>query len=289
MNIHDVLEASGVHFRAHPEWRTAKASRFSFNPEPGGTIGVIIHHTASSKNGGSMPSENIVVNGRTGLAGPLSQFLLGRDGTVLLTSQNRCNHAGKGNKKVLDNCINEVMPPDFGEGAYNSQLKGNFSNGNGLFWGIEVENNGIGERYSDHQIDVLVKLLAGLTEWQNWNPLTRIIHHREWTARKIDMSFKGPLRKMVADYIAHGKFDMPVQPIDGDHFSERKLLKPGAKDPAVKELQAILIKQGFELTIDGDFGPKTQKAVKAFQTSRGLVADGIVGSLTWSALFAANR
>lgn len=289
MKIQNVLEATGLQFRAHPEWRTAKASRFSFNPEPGGTIGVIIHHTASAKNSGLMPSENIVVNGRTGLAGPLSQLLLGRDGTVLLTSQNRCNHAGKGNKKVLDNCVNDVMPADFGEGAYNSKLKGSFGNGNGLFWGIEVENDGIGERYSDIQIDALVRLLAGLCEWQQWNPLTRIIHHREWTSRKIDMSFKGPLRKMVADFITEGEFDRPEQPVDGDHFSERKLLKLGMKDPEVKELQIILAKLGFELTIDGDFGPKTQRAVKAFQTSRSLMADGIVGSLTWAALFAANR
>jgi hypothetical protein len=289
MNIHDVLEASVLQFRAHPEWRTAKASRYSFNPKPGGTVGVIIHHTVSSKNGGSMPSENIVVNGRVGLAGPLSQFLLARDGMVLLTSQNRCNHAGKGNKKVLDHCIDDIEPPDFGEGAYNSRLKGSYGGGNGNFWGIEVENDGIGEQYSDVQIDALVRLLAALCEWQHWNPLTRIIHHREWTARKIDMSFNGPLRKMVADFIAHGEFEMPVQAIDGDHFSERKLLKLGAKGQEVKELQAILVRQGLALSVDGDFGPNTQRAVKAFQSSRGLLADGIVGSLTWSALFAANR
>ncbi len=32
---------------------------------------------------------------------------------------------------------------------------------------------------------------------------------------------------------------------------------------------------------DGDFGPKTQAAVKAYQTQRGLTADGIVGDQTW--------
>ncbi|PWJ26960.1 putative peptidoglycan binding protein [Branchiibius hedensis] len=38
------------------------------------------------------------------------------------------------------------------------------------------------------------------------------------------------------------------------------------------------------LELDGWFGPKTLAAVKAFQTSKGLVADGVVGALTWRAL-----
>ena len=36
--------------------------------------------------------------------------------------------------------------------------------------------------------------------------------------------------------------------------------------------------------IDGVWGPKTEQAVRDFQRSRGLVADGIVGAKTWAAL-----
>src|ERR1700736_2438192 len=34
-------------------------------------------------------------------------------------------------------------------------------------------------------------------------------------------------------------------------------------------------------SIDGKFGPRTESAVRAYQTERGLVANGIVGDKTW--------
>jgi peptidoglycan hydrolase-like protein with peptidoglycan-binding domain len=33
--------------------------------------------------------------------------------------------------------------------------------------------------------------------------------------------------------------------------------------------------------IDGSFGPRTESAVRAYQTQQGLTADGIVGDRTW--------
>ena len=39
------------------------------------------------------------------------------------------------------------------------------------------------------------------------------------------------------------------------------------------------------LLVDGEFAPLTSRAVTAFQRSRGLVADGEVGSITWAELF----
>jgi peptidoglycan hydrolase-like protein with peptidoglycan-binding domain len=52
----------------------------------------------------------------------------------------------------------------------------------------------------------------------------------------------------------------------------------------VETLQYLLRHHGFSLVVDGDFGPKTDAAVRAFQTSRGLAIDGIVGPQTWSAV-----
>lgn len=58
------------------------------------------------------------------------------------------------------------------------------------------------------------------------------------------------------------------------------LLKRGASGVAVGELQAYLIGYGYNLRIDLDFGPATEKAVKAFQAYRGIAADGEVGPVT---------
>jgi peptidoglycan hydrolase-like protein with peptidoglycan-binding domain len=33
--------------------------------------------------------------------------------------------------------------------------------------------------------------------------------------------------------------------------------------------------------IDGDFGPRTESAVRAYQSDRGVIADGVVGDQTW--------
>jgi putative chitinase len=55
------------------------------------------------------------------------------------------------------------------------------------------------------------------------------------------------------------------------------LLKIGSTGPDVIALQKAL-----GLSADGDFGPGTEKAVKDFQSTNGLTADGIVGDATWN-------
>lgn len=57
-------------------------------------------------------------------------------------------------------------------------------------------------------------------------------------------------------------------------------LRLGARGSAVAVLQRRL----GGLAADGAFGPRTRRAVVAFQSRRGLAADGIVGPVTWRAL-----
>ena len=58
-----------------------------------------------------------------------------------------------------------------------------------------------------------------------------------------------------------------------------EVLKLGSKGKAVEDLQKYL-----KIKVDGDFGPKTEQAVKKFQTSKNLTADGVVGEKTWNAM-----
>jgi hypothetical protein len=58
----------------------------------------------------------------------------------------------------------------------------------------------------------------------------------------------------------------------------------GNKGDLVIWAQEHLYSAGRKLTIDGQFGPLTQSAVKAFQRQRGLPATGVVDGATWDAL-----
>ncbi len=64
-------------------------------------------------------------------------------------------------------------------------------------------------------------------------------------------------------------------------------LSVGSSGAAVTALQKGLLKFGGKGSptdpgaIDGKFGPRTEAAVRAYQTGHGLMADGIVGDRTW--------
>ena len=60
------------------------------------------------------------------------------------------------------------------------------------------------------------------------------------------------------------------------------VLQVGSKGPAVRTLQQLLNKAGVQCATDGDFGAKTQAAVKEFQKKVGLEETGIVNHKTWA-------
>lgn len=64
-------------------------------------------------------------------------------------------------------------------------------------------------------------------------------------------------------------------------------LSKGSKGDKVRVLQELLLGRGYDLGAygaDGDFGATTHRRVVGFQTTQGLIADGIVGENTWRKL-----
>lgn len=52
----------------------------------------------------------------------------------------------------------------------------------------------------------------------------------------------------------------------------------------VREIQELLISNGYRIRADGKYGPKTQSAIKDFQSKHKLKIDGLVGPITWANL-----
>ena len=67
----------------------------------------------------------------------------------------------------------------------------------------------------------------------------------------------------------------------------KQTLRKGSKGDAVRELQTMLLKLGYDLGpcgIDGDFGKATEAAVRSFQSDHRLAIDGVAGKNTWAEL-----
>jgi hypothetical protein len=75
--------------------------------------------------------------------------------------------------------------------------------------------------------------------------------------------------------------DVPAKAPQTPKHEDPPVLALGAKGAAVGVLQKRLGFTGDQ--VDEIFGPKTDKAVRAFQKAAGLTVDGVVGVYTWNA------
>jgi hypothetical protein len=158
------LRSKGLKVQEVSGWKTRSSNwSRSFTPK-----GVVCHHTAGPTGNGNYPSYNTVLNGRKGLAGPLSQFGLGRDGTVIIFGAHRANHAGVGGP------LNGI--PEDSANAY--------------MWGIEAENSG-SQAWPAVQLQAYYRLVAALATYPKAPfRVSMAIGHKEWApGRKPDPSF----------------------------------------------------------------------------------------------------
>lgn len=66
-------------------------------------------------------------------------------------------------------------------------------------------------------------------------------------------------------------------------------VRPGARGERVFTIQFLLQQRRLRVFADGIYGRQTTAAVRAFQRSRGLRANGIVGASTWNRLITTVR
>jgi N-acetylmuramoyl-L-alanine amidase len=70
-----------------------------------------------------------------------------------------------------------------------------------------------------------------------------------------------------------------------------RIIRVGDRGEAVRDVQRRLLALGYRIAADdlsGSFGRSTDEAVRAFQRSRGLPADGMIGPDTWGRLVEAG-
>ena len=269
--IADRLRARGLTVVEVAGWQTRGSA--SFDPK-----GSIDHHTAGPL-AGNAPSLGVCINGRPGIPGPLANVLVGRDNTCYVIAAGRANHGGVGTWQGLS--------------------------GNTHFYGVERENVGTGaEPWTPAQ-----HLTAGLVHaaliGANGNA-ELVVRHADYATphgRKTDAYgiTTADLQKLVTLINAQVGQPAPV-PVEQDTRAaaflrgilaaaeSRPVLRSGDSGVWVNDLQTALNAiYGRDIaTVDGRFGPATQRAVQAFQRSHGLTVDGIVGVATWCQLLAAR-
>lgn len=229
----------------------------------GKTVGVICHHTAGPRNG-NMPSLNTLLEGRPDLPGPLSQLGLGRDGTYYVIAAGRCNHAGKGNWKGV-------------------------TTGNSSFIGVEAENTGLSNDtpWPDVQMEAYRRGVAAILKHIG-QTADFCAGHKEYAlphGRKDDPDFDMDVFRTGVAAILGGTAPAPtlIPAVEPSAQPGASAGRPTLRRPSTSELvKQVQAKVG--VVVDGNFGAKTEAAVRAFQQTHGLVPDGIVGPKTWVAL-----
>jgi hypothetical protein len=125
-------------------WRTRGRPPATGQFDP---TGVLCHHTASPA--GTLPSTDlrVILAGNGSAPGPISQLYIGRDARLYLIAAGRANHGGKGRRPGID---------------------GSCADMNAALIGIEVGNNGTGERWADPVTDLYARTVVALCDWYGW-------------------------------------------------------------------------------------------------------------------------
>jgi hypothetical protein len=184
-----ILREEGVRVSEYPGWRTRER-----DDETGLTFGpvrmILNHHTAGRN------SRDIVArDGVAGLPGPLAHIHLAKDGTAMMCSAGRANHAGPMavNAYVSFRDEKAVHPAP-------SKASGTID-GNDVSYGVETENLGDNaDVYPRAQYDAWVRINAAVCRHYGWSAESVGCHKETSVEGKVDP--RGP----VEGYGSRGRF-----------------------------------------------------------------------------------
>lgn len=154
------LRAAGLKVVERPGWKTRDNGR-----ELTRVRGLTVHHTAGSRNSSVEGELRVIERGRPGLPGPISQFMVARDGTWYCTAAGAANH----------NKVGTAGP--------------NKGYGNSYLIGVECQHAGASEPWTDRQYDSLVAGVAALAKRYGFTTSTIAGHKEHQPGEKVDPSF----------------------------------------------------------------------------------------------------
>ena len=170
------LLSAGIIPTEHGDWRHRGIP--TLTPQA-----IVLHHTAGAI-GHPVPSLNVVLNGRTGIPGPLCNILIGRDASVHLIAAGKANHAGRNSRIALDEATHGLVTVSTRTAQARKLVDDTV--GNSVTWGIEIEHSGTAaEPWTEAVLDMTARVCAALCRAQAWTP-GHVTLHRNLTARKID-------------------------------------------------------------------------------------------------------
>jgi len=171
------LKRYNVDFRLMPGWDSKRIDPYGGRSN---FKGIMLHHTAG------VNSERYIAYGNPYAPVRAAHFLVKEDGKVVVMSGSGAYHAGRGGPWRFPRKGKDVVIPEDG--------------GNSRLWGIEIESLGKSARVGKGEFPegmnteqvvstaflCAALLNAGRPGAGSW-PVSRVISHKMWTSRKIDV------------------------------------------------------------------------------------------------------
>lgn len=255
----DAVKRSGVKYHLVAGWDNPNiAASGTWNP-----VGVLEHHTA-----GTDSLAYVVKNKFYPIRA--CHFLVSRDGTVHVVYSLKCYHAGLGGPTKVGNV---TVPKD---------------QGNGHFYGIEIESLGksttytpAGDGITPAQQVAVGKLTAALLNMMNV-PTSAVMNHKTYApTRKVDTRFTDAFWRAQAQ-----KYRNP--PVQYKYRQDKKVYESKmhlgqVNSDSVWNLALALHYQKLLVTPVDDYTQAVKDACKRYQQKQGWTgsnADGIAGPVT---------